>query len=179
MWRIKAELFIKTITGYLVILLALFFVSWVCDKIINALIILMAYLSTRWVFPITYHAKTDRGCLMFSIACFSIAIVIALPIMLSIISSTIIGAVISVFLFALQYIIELHNKTKVSDKDELIAKCRKLGYNQLKTDMAIKFFIENEKPREVWIWLTQNKLSTLEWETVRTIKYNMKKELFN
>jgi hypothetical protein len=179
MWRIKAELFIKTITGYLVILLALFFVSWVCDKVINALIILMAYLSTRWVFPITYHAKTDRGCLMFSIACFSIAIVITLPITLSIISSTIIGAVISVFLFALQYIIELHNKTKVSDKEELIAKCRKLGYNQLKTDMAIKFFIENEKPREVWIWLTQNKLSTLEWETVRTIKYNMKKELFN
>jgi hypothetical protein len=116
---------------------------------------------------------------MFSIACFSIAIVITLPITLSIISSTIIGAVISVFLFALQYIIELHNKTKVSDKEELIAKCRKLGYNQLKTDMAIKFFIENEKPREVWIWLTQNKLSTLEWETVRTIKYNMKKELFN
>lgn len=179
MWRIKAELFIKTITGYLVILLALFFFSWVCDKVINALIILMAYLSTRWVFPITYHAKTDRGCLMFSIACFSIAIVITLPITLSIISSTIIGAVISVFLFVLQYIIELHNKTKVSDKDELIAKCRKLGYNQLKTDMAIKFFIENEKPREVWIWLTQNKLSTLEWETVRTIKYNMKKELFN
>lgn len=179
MWRIKAELFIKTITGYLVILLALFFVSWVCDKVINALIILMAYLLTRWVFPITYHAKTDRGCLMFSIACFSIAIVIALPITLSIISSTIIGAVISVFLFVLQYIIELHNKNKVSDKDELIAKCRKLGYNQLKTDMAIKFFIENEKPREVWIWLTQNKLSTLEWETVRTIKYKMKKELFN
>lgn len=179
MWRIKAELFIKTITGYLVILLALFFVSWLCDKVINALIILMAYLSTRWVFPITYHAKTDRGCLMFSIACFSIAIIITLPITLSIISSTIIGAVISVFLFALQYIIELHSKTKVSDKEELIAKCRKLGYNQLKTDMAIKFFIENEKPREVWIWLTQNKLSTLEWETVRTIKYNMKKELFN
>ena len=70
----------------LIILLLLFAVSWIFDKVINAVIILMSYGATRWVFPITYHAKTDRGCIMFTIACFTIAIIIAVPINLSIIS---------------------------------------------------------------------------------------------
>ena len=178
MFKIKAELFIKTVVGYLVILLALFFVSWLCDKVINAVIILMSYGGTRWVFPLTYHAKTDRGCIMFTIACFSIAIIIALPINLSVISSVVIGMVISTFLFFLQYFIDLKASTKINDKDAFIAKCKSLGYNDLKTEMAIKFFVDNEKPKDVWLWLLETKKSDIEWDSVRRLKCVMKKELF-
>lgn len=178
MFKIKAELFIKTVMGYVIILVALFLVSWLLDKTINALIILMAYLSTRWVFPLTYHAKTDRGCIIFTIACFSIAIIIALPINLSIVASVIIGMVISTFLFFLQYFLDLKASTQVKDKDAFIEKCKKLGYNELKTQMAIKFFVDKEKPREVWLWLMETKQSDIEWDSVKKIKYRMKKELF-
>ena len=178
MWRIKAELFIKTVVGYLVILLARFFVSWLCDKVINAVIILMSYGGTRWVFPITYHAKTDKGCIMFTIACFSIAIIIALPINLSVISSVVIGMVISTFLFFLQYFLDLKGSTKINDKEVFIAKCKSLGYYDLKTEMAVKFFIDNEKPKDVWLWLLESKKSDMEWDSVRHLKCTMKKELF-
>ena len=178
MWRIKAELFFKTVLGYVVILVALFSVSWLFDKIINTVIILMSYGGTRWVFPLTYHAKTDRGCIMFTIACFSIAIIIALPINLSVISSVIIGMVISTFLFFLQYFLDLIASTKINDKDAFIAKCKSLGYNDLKTEMAVKFFIDNEKPKDVWLWLLETKKSDIEWDSVRRLKCVMKKELF-
>ena len=124
MWKIKAELFIKTVVGYLVILLALFSVSWLCDKVINAVIILMSYGGTRLAFPLTYHAKTDKGCIMFTIACFSIAIIIAFPINLSIVASVIVGMAISTFLFFLQYFLDLNASTNVTDKEAFIAKCK-------------------------------------------------------
>jgi hypothetical protein len=178
MWRIKAELFVKTVVGYVVILVALFSVSWVCDKVINTIIILMSYGGTRWVFPLTYHAKTDKGCIMFTIACFSIAIIIALPINLSIVSSVIVGMVISTLLFFLQYFLDLKALTKVTDKEAFIAKCKSLGYNDLKTEMGVKFFIDNEKPKDVWLWLLETKKSDIEWDSVRRLKCIMKKELF-
>lgn len=178
MWRIKAELVFKTVLGYVIILVALFSVSWLFDKIINTIIILMSYGGTRWIFPITYHAKTDRGCIMFSIACFSIAIIICLPINLSIIASVIIGMAISTFMFFLQYFLDLKASTKVTDKEAFVEKCKSLGYNDLKTEMAVKFFIGKETPRDVWLWLLKTKQSDIEWDSVKKIKYRMKKELF-
>ena len=50
--------------------------------------------------------------------------------------------------------------------------------NDLKTQMAIKFFICNERPREVWLWLMETKQSVVEWDSVKKTKYRMKKELF-
>lgn len=179
MWRIKAELFAKTVVGYLVILLALFSVSWICDKVINTVIILMSYGCTRWVFPLTYHAKTDNGCIMFTIACFSIAIIITLPINLSIVASVIVGMAISTFLFFLQYFLDLKASYKVDDKEEFIRKCKALNYGELKTEMAIKFFVDKAKPKEVWTWLCEEKHEYIEWDSVNKIKYRMKKELFN
>ena len=178
MWRIKAELFIRTLVGYVVILVALFSVSWLCDKVINAVIILMSYGGTRWVFPLTYHAKTDKGCIMFTVACFSIAIIIALPINITIVASVIIGMAISTFLFFLQYFIDIMKSSNLIDKDELIAKCKELNYGELKTEIAIKFFIDKNKPKEVWKWLCDEKHEYMEWDSVNKIKYRMKKELF-
>ena len=107
MFKIKLELWLRTIIGYLVILVALFTWAFLQDKIINTLLILMAYLSTRWVFPTTYHANTNIGCITFTIACFCIAITVSLPMNLSIIASVLVGAVISLILFVMQLLIDL------------------------------------------------------------------------
>lgn len=178
MFKIKAELFIKTVVGYLVILLALFSVSWLCDKVINTIIILMSYGGTRWVFPLTYHAKTDTGCIMFTIACFSIAIIIALPINLSIVASVIVGMATSTFLFFLQYFFDLKASRKVDDKEDFVKKCKELNYGELKTEMAIKFFVEKLKTKEVWTWLCDEKHEYVEYDSVYQAKWRMRKELF-
>ena len=157
MRKIKFELFLKTVGGYLVILLALFLVSWLFDKIINAVIILMAYLSTRWVSPLTYHAKTDKGCLMFSIACFSIAIIIALPINLSIIASVIVGMAISTLLFFLQYFIDLVSAQREKEtaylyemsEEELRKHGASKGLSEIQQDILVHRIIEHLKISEI------------------------------
>ena len=157
MWRIKLEFFLKTIVGYVIILVALFSVSWICNKVINTVIILMSYGGTRWVFPLTYHAKTDRGCIMFTIACFSIAIIIALPINLSIVASVIIGMVISTFLFFLQYFLDLVAEQKSKEKaylyemteTELRQHGASKGLSEIQQDILVHRIIENLKITEI------------------------------
>ena len=157
MWRIKAELVFKTVLGYAIILVALFSVSWICNKIINTIIILMSYGGTRWVFPLTYHAKTDRGCIMFTIACFSIAIIIALPINLTIMASVIVGMVISTFLFLLQYFLDLLSEKKEKEKEYLYkmneAELRQhgasKGLTEIQQDILVHRIIDNLKITEI------------------------------
>lgn len=178
MRRIKLELFFKTIGGYLIILLALFFVAWLLGKTINAIIIITTYFYTRWVFPRTYHAKSDKGCILFTIACFSTAFIIALPINLSIAMNVIIGMVISAFLFFLQYFLDLLAQPKVTDEQAFIAKCKSLNYGELKTEIAVKFFVAKLKTKEVWEWLCNDKCEFMEYDSVKQMKWRMKKELF-
>ena len=157
MWRIKAELFIKTIVGYAIILVALFSVSWICNKVINTVIILMSYGETRWVFPLTYHAKTDRGCIMFTIACFSIAIIIAFPINLSIVASVIVGMIISTFLFFLQYFLDLIADQKAKEKEYLYKMSKEelrqhgasKGLTEIQQDILVHRIIDNLKITEI------------------------------
>lgn len=75
----------------------------------------------------------------------------------------------------------MNNKSDfhIRDREVLINRCRELGYNRLKTYVAIKFFYENEKPREVWLWLLETGKSQIEWDSVKQMKWRMKKEIFN
>jgi hypothetical protein len=65
-----------------------------------------------------------------------------------------------------------------TEKDKLIALCKKHGYNELKTHIAIKFFVDKEKPKDVWVWLCDEQNYDIEWDSVKTMKYRMKKQLF-
>lgn len=74
--------------------------------------------------------------------------------------------------------IKFLQKISIEDETSIRKKCRLLGYNSLKTELAIKFFLLNEKPRDVWLWLLSTNRSQIEWDSVKKIKYRMKKELF-
>lgn len=167
-----------TVTGYLVILLALSAVAWALDKVLCAVIILYSYFFTRWVFPLTYHAKSNIGCITFTVGCFSIAIAVVLPLNLSIVASVVVGMGISAFLFALQFILTEQAKAKAVDEETVVDKCKMHNYTQLKTEIALKFFVENAKTKEVWAWLCNEKHEYLEYDSVKQMKWRMKKELF-
>ena len=65
-----------------------------------------------------------------------------------------------------------------TEKDKLIELCKKHNYNELKTQIAIKFFVDKEKPKDVWVWLCDEQNYDIEWDSVKTMKYRMKKQLF-
>lgn len=63
-------------------------------------------------------------------------------------------------------------------KAQLIERCKAHNYNELKTEMAVRFFILMEKPKDVWLWLCETQENPMEWDSVKHAKYIMKKELF-
>ena len=69
-------------------------------------------------------------------------------------------------------------KAQRIEKEHFIDKCRKVGFDELKTEIACKFFLENKKPQEVWLWLIDNNIKDCEWDTVKKLKHNLKVKLF-
>ena len=70
-------------------------------------------------------------------------------------------------------------KARDLEKDEFIKKCKKSGLDDFKTEVAIKFFLENKKPYDVWIWVTSEQKKDWSWDYVKTLKYRLKLKLFS
>jgi hypothetical protein len=94
---------------------------------------------------------------MFTIACFSISIIISLPIHITIIASVIIGIVISTFLFLLQYFLDLLKALKEKGKEELYRMSEpelrqygaSKGLSELQQDILVSRVIEHLKISEI------------------------------
>ena len=69
-------------------------------------------------------------------------------------------------------------KIKNVEKEEFIKKCKDVGLDELKTEMACKFFLDNMKPYDVWLWVTSEKGKDWSWDYVISLKCNLKKKLF-
>ena len=54
-------------------------------------------------------------------------------------------------------------------------KCKALKLDALKTEIAYKFFIENAKPQAVWLWLLETKKADYAWDTVKHLRWKLKK----
>lgn len=175
--RIKVALrfYYRKIIGYLILFGIIFLFAWLFDKVIETVAMMLAYFATRFAVPKIKHFNTTQKCITVSTMTFLFGLaILCLPKNLSIVWNICVGCVIPVIM----YIESLLFDPVISDKDKLIALCKKHNYNSLKTEMAIKFFIDKEKPKDVWLWLLDTKKSDIEWDTVKHIKSKMKKELF-
>ena len=62
--------------------------------------------------------------------------------------------------------------------DDFIIKCKKAGLDELKIELAYKFFVENKKPYDVWLWAINEKGKDWEWDYVRNLRHRLKLKLF-
>lgn len=69
-------------------------------------------------------------------------------------------------------------KVQNIEKEWFINKCKKASLDELKIEIAYMFFLENKTPQEVWLWLIDVKNINIEWDSVKTLKYRLKKKLF-
>lgn len=74
---------------------------------------------------------------------------------------------------------DFSSKMKNEDNKVFFEKCKKLKLDPLKTELAYKFFIENEKTQKVWLWLLETKKADWEYDTVKNLRYKLKKEFHN
>ena len=123
-----------------------------------------------------YHCGTVFVCMITSVLVCLLGVHLSLPVNISLISNIVVGVVFAIISWKIQEYIDL--KHKYSAKDELIYKCHELNYNPLNTEIAVKFFIEHQKPKEVWLWLCETQENPMSWDSVKNLKSKMKKDLF-
>jgi hypothetical protein len=70
-------------------------------------------------------------------------------------------------------------KMQAGDNKAFYDKCKALKLDNLKTEIAYKFFIENAKPRDVWLWLLETKKADYSWDTVKHMRWKLKKALLS
>ena len=185
-FRLKVErFFTEQIWQHLIVVAFIFTCAWLFDKYAEAVMFCLAHFFVRKPFEKQYHCGTTAICLMttLTIAFFGIATV--LPVSVSLLSTVPICFGISWVGYIAQDRLDLlvvnkklREASEKSPTDELIARCKAHNYNELKTQMAVRFFILKEKPKDVWLWLCETQDFPMEWDSVKHTKYIMKKELF-
>ena len=71
---------------------------------------------------------------------------------------------------------DLATKLQSGDEQAFYNKCKTLKLDPLKTEIAHKFFFENEKTMKVWLWLLETKKSDIEYDSVKHLRCKLKKE---
>lgn len=166
------------------IFIAIFSFALLFGKLLECVIVLMSYFLLRYKFDKTFHHENMWVCFALSILMCWCMIAVTLPISISILSGIVVAMIDCYILYKVRDYFDIRNelreitKPKPLDKERLIELCKQHNYNELKTQMAIKFFIDKEKPREVWLWLCETQDNPIDWDSVKKTKYRMKKELF-
>lgn len=173
--KINFKFYGSLILGYSIFFLLIFGIGFLLEKTMESIFLVIGYFATRFCVPKIKHFDTTQKCISVTTMTFAFAIaLLCIPKEISLIWSIGIGGCIPIIM----YIESLLFDPVVSDKDKLIAICKVHNYNELKTEMAIKFFVEKQKPKDVWLWLCETKKNPVEWDSVKKIKYRMKKDLF-
>lgn len=173
--KVKFRFYGSLFLGYTIFFVLIFGFGFLLDKTMESIFLVIGYFATRFCVPKIKHFDTTQKCISVSTLtfCFAIAI-LCIPKEISLIWSIGIGGCIPIIM----YIESLLFDPVVSDKDKMIAMCKAHNYNELKTEMAIKFFVEKQKPKDVWLWLCETKQKSIEYDSVNMMKKRIKKDLF-
>lgn len=172
--KLNIKFYSLRVGGYLAFLLILFGFSWLFDRVLETIFMVGGYMATRFCVPKIYHFNTTQKCISVSTMTFLFGLaILCVPNNVSFLWNIAVGVAIPIIMYIESLLFEPQ-----TEKDKLIALCKKHNYNDLKTQIAIKFFIDKEKPKDVWLWLCETQDNPMEWDSVKHLKYRMKKQLF-
>ena len=62
--------------------------------------------------------------------------------------------------------------------NEFLQKCKECKLSKRDTEIAIKYYLENQTPKEIWLWLCQqNNYDYIEWDSVHQLLWRIGKKL--
>lgn len=172
--KLNIKFYTRKVGGYLAFLLTVLCFGWLFDRLLEAVFMVGGFIATRFCVPKIYHFNTTQKCISVSTMTFLFGLaILCIPKSVSIIWNVAVGVAIPIIMYIESLLFEPQ-----TEKDKLIELCKKYDYNELKTQIAIKFFVDKEKPKDVWVWLCDEQNYDIEWDSVKTMKYRMKKQLF-
>lgn len=175
--RVKVALwyYSRKLLGYFVLFATVYAVGWLCDKTIETVCMMGGYFATRFLVPKIKHFNSTQKCISVSTMTFLFGLaILCVPKSVSIIWNIGVGCWIPIIMYAESLLFD----PVVSDEDKMVEVCKSHNYTELKTKMAVKFFVERKTPKQVWEWLCETQENSISWDSVRQAKWRMKKELF-
>ncbi|MBO7230068.1 MAG: accessory gene regulator B family protein [Bacteroidaceae bacterium] len=172
--KLNIKFYTRKVGGYLAFLLTVLCFGWLFDRLLETVFMLGGFMATRFCVPKIYHFNTTQKCISVSTMTFLFGLaILCVPNNISFMWNIAVGVAIPIIMYIESLLFEPQ-----TEKDKLIELCKKYNYNELKTQIAIKFFVDKEKPKDVWVWLCDEQNYDIEWDSVKTMKYRMKKQLF-
>ena len=172
--KLNIKFYSRKVGGYLAFLLTVLCFGWLFDRLLETIFMVGGFMATRFCVPKIYHFNTTQKCISVSTMTFLFGLaILCVPDNISFMWNIAVGAVIPIIMYIESLLFEPQ-----TEKDKLIVLCKKHNYNELKTQLAVKFFVDKEKPKDVWVWLCDEQNYDIEWDSVKTMKYRMKKQLF-
>lgn len=157
--------------------------AFIFNRWLEAILFYTSFLSLRYKFPTTFHAKSIVVCMALTNAMFCLSIVLC-PDISSYVFGGIVFAYIDTFLLwfiqsrenfrqerdcaeqmCAQLQAEIEKNTNPAEEFELA--CCKAKLSKRDREIARKYFLEKQTPKEIWIWLTESKeYDSIEWDSV-------------
>ena len=73
---------------------------------------------------------------------------------------------------------KLKKKYEKTPEQEMIEKCRKANLSKRDTEVAVKYFVEKQRPKEIWLWLCENREHEyIEWDSVHQLLWRIGKKI--
>lgn len=154
--RLKIEKFIKEqLWQHIFVLSIIALFAWLFDKEIEAVCFCLAHFVLRPKMEKQYHKDTTRGCLMLTAAIIFFGILFSIPIGSTLLISVPLAFFVSWIGYIVQDRIDLQIENKQLQKnahkqfnpetateEELVARCRRCGFSEDNTMLAVEFFIK-------------------------------------
>ena len=192
--KFKIVSFIAILPYHILVMSGVAIFAFIFDKWLEALCFLVSFFALRYKFPTTYHAKKILHCMLITNGMFALSIVFCPSIYMYLF-----GGLLFAFLdcFLLWYVqsreelkqdkecaekavAELTNKLKQYENpyEELLRKCIEAKLSKRDTEIAIKYFYEHLTPKEIWLWLCENKeYEAIEWDCVYVLLWRIGNKL--
>lgn len=178
--RIRIVDFLKyELWVYTIVFVSLLLCAWLFNRWIEGLMFCIAHTVIRNAFDKQFHFNKTAYCLILTCAIIWFAIPITLPVEISLLSSIAVAFLVCFFGYLAQDRMDLLKATRKTisnlSREDVTQICNELGYNKDKRDLAIMFFVDKLKNKQVWEILCKTQRN-IEWTTVNKYKYRIKRD---
>ena len=188
--RFKLCNFIAMLPYHILVMGSVAIFSFIFDKWFEAILFLVAFFTLRYKFPTTYHAKSVIYCMVITNAMFALSIILC-PVAETYLFGALVFAYFDTFiLWFIQSKDNLRQDKECAEKiarhlrselDKLknpnadfLERCREAKLSKRDTEIAIKYFVENNTPKEIWLWLCEHReYNSLEWDSVHNLLWRI------
>ena len=169
-------------------------ISFIFNRWIEAVTFLCAFFAFRYKFPCTYHAEKILHCMIITNAMFLASVILCPASKTFIFGSMLFGFLDGFILWRIQNTETLRQDKESAENNlveanrrleryenptaQFLENCRKAKLSKRDTEIAVKYFVEHQTPKEIWNWICESKeYEYIEWDSVYNLLWRIGRKI--